>query len=88
MKIGLKCLHTCHISYVIWVCQHLFWSSSFTVEATLWLCVVTSSDDWDFAFSLFSFGLDLFVGDYCLIGCCVFDDVRHWRFGGAFLITR
>jgi len=38
MKIGLKCLHTCHISYVVWVCQHLFWSSSFTVEVTLWLC--------------------------------------------------
>jgi hypothetical protein len=33
MKIGLRCLHTCHISCAVWVRQLLFWSSSFMVEA-------------------------------------------------------
>jgi len=33
MKIGLRCLHTSHISCAIWIRQLLFWSSSFLVGA-------------------------------------------------------
>jgi hypothetical protein len=74
MKIRLKCLHTNHISYAVWVSQCLFWNSSFMFEATLWLCAVISNVDWHFAFYFLPFGLDLFVGDYFLIGCCLFEN--------------
>jgi hypothetical protein len=43
-KIGLKCFHTNHINYVVWVHRLLFWSSSFIVDA-LCGCVRPLYDD-------------------------------------------
>ncbi len=84
MKIGLRCLHTSPISCVICICQLLFWSSSFIVEA---LCGCAWSLSMVIGTLLFILVWICFVAVYFDKLSLWFDDAKSLRFGGAFLIA-